>query len=258
MLTGHYPFMGRDAFELFAQIATKNINDKSLKHISKPGRDFVKALLTKNPAKRSRIKDLLHHPWLLTYHIEFCRFNSTEVDPKLFERIIAVSKINAFGIQLLKILITFFPKPKDYPSAVKAFFNADYSLTGFITPKGLVNLFHEHGEKLTDTNLNSIMECLALFEEGFITFTEFIVAAINKYEWLIGQNLIPQLFSFLDVDESSFVTIENLTELFKRFGYLINKSYIEDMVTFLGNDVLLYGFNLQTFEKFIHSAFSLD
>lgn len=255
MLTGHYPFVGKDTTELFGKILFEQYNEKNLAHISKHGNNFVKSLLAKNRYERKTVTELLHHPWLAQYHIEFIKINSHFINPSIFDNIVNVKKINTFGIQLLKILITFFPHPSDYDSVIGAFFCADYSLTGFITFKGLSRLFKEYNRELSNDDLISIMNKLCFFEESFITFTEFMVAAINRYDWIVTQKLIPKLFNFLDIDKSYFVTIDNLVELFRRFGYFIDESYISNLIKFMGNDALVNGFNFESFETFIMDSF---
>jgi len=255
MLTGHYPFTGKDANGLFNQIAYQKLNDKPMARLSAKAKDFVKALLVKNPAKRKRVSELLHHPWLVDYHINFCELTSTSINAHIFDHILAVREINTFGVQLLKILITFFPPPNDYNYAVCAFFGADYSLTGLITPKGLVRFFADHGRHLYIEDADCIIKSLALYEEGFMTYTEFLIAAIDRQEWIMRQKLVPQIFSFLDVDNSLIVTVDNLIELFRRFGYQTEREYIKSLIKFMGDDVLDRGFNLQTFQAFVHGNF---
>lgn len=255
MLTGHYPFSGNDAHELFANITLENYDARLLKPLSTNAQKFIKSLLIKNPAKRKKVRELLHHPWLNSYHLDLCRMNFRIVDDGIFDNIVSIIKINAFGIQLLKVLLIFFSPPSDYNKATKAFFCADYSLTGFVTSKGLVKFFYEHGKNLVQSTLDEIMKSLCLFEEGFITSSEFVIAAINRYDWIVSQKLVPRLFNFLDVDNSSHVTIDNLKELFKRFGFLIDKSYIEKLITFMGADAVHNGFDLNTFEKFVYANF---
>lgn len=255
MLTGHYPFLGRDAFELFNKITADDINKKALKHLSKDAQSFIKSLLTKTAAKRKNVRELLHHPWLVDYHVEFFELSTQQINPALFDNIISVIKINEFGVQLLKILINFFPRPKDYDSVMRAFFCADYSLTGFITTKALVKFFNEYERELNEDSVKALIQGLCLYEEGFFTFSEFMVAGIDRRDWIINQGLIPMLFDFLDVDGSSIVTVQSLTELFRRFGHMIDKAYIEKLIKFMGDEVLDKGFDFKTFERFMYNNF---
>ena len=69
MLSGTLPFPGRNDDEkedkiLRAAQTGISMNSKHWANISKEGKDFVKALLNSNPAKRLSGKKALSHPWI--------------------------------------------------------------------------------------------------------------------------------------------------------------------------------------------------
>lgn len=257
MLTGIYPFKSeeQDVNELFYKIRNDTINQKPLSSFSKECRNFVNCLLTKNPKKRKNIKDLIFHPWFNSHHEKLISRYSTNIDKRIFFNIKGINGINRFGLQLLKIMIIFFEKPKDYKLSEEAFFCADYCLNGFISSDNLKRFFKENSKKIDEEELREVMETLNIYEKDFITFTEFVIATIDRYDWIVNGNLIDRLFKFLDVDNSKKVTVANLKELFTRFGYLIDDDYINELISFFGGNVKEEGFDLDTFSRFIFSNF---
>ena len=152
-------------------------------------------------------------------------------------------------------MITFFSKPKDFETSLKVFFCADYCLNGLISSDDLQRFFNDNKENINEEELNSVMEALNIFEKDFITFSEFMVATIDRYDWIVNGDLIASLFDFLDVDNTKRVTVANLKELFTRFGYMVDANYVREMIEFFGEDVQINGLDLDTFSRYVLNNF---
>ncbi|SCM02387.1 calcium-dependent protein kinase, putative [Plasmodium chabaudi chabaudi] len=66
MLTGKYPFEGKDTQKVVDEILNKNINwkDKEFSSLSVEAIDFLKKLLERNERKRLTAFEALNHPWI--------------------------------------------------------------------------------------------------------------------------------------------------------------------------------------------------
>jgi serine/threonine protein kinase len=66
LLSGKAPFTGRSKQEIFLQITSSTISytDSVWLKISKEGRDFVRKMLTRDPAMRASAEELLGHPFI--------------------------------------------------------------------------------------------------------------------------------------------------------------------------------------------------
>ncbi|VWU50087.1 calcium-dependent protein kinase, putative [Hepatocystis sp. ex Piliocolobus tephrosceles] len=66
MLTGRYPFEGKNTPKVVDEILNKNINwkDKEFSSLSVEAVDFLKRLLERNEKKRMTANQALNHPWI--------------------------------------------------------------------------------------------------------------------------------------------------------------------------------------------------
>jgi len=101
MLTGELPFFGVDEKELVHNIL--NADFKQPGYISKPCLDLLAKLLTRNPAERISLKELLVHPWIVEMHTpptlkqicigfiretdKFWGYDTSKLDPKLVKEL---------------------------------------------------------------------------------------------------------------------------------------------------------------------------
>ena len=71
--------------------------------------------------------------------------------------------------------------------------------------------------KLDDAELQQIISEIDYYGNGMINYTEFIAATLQIDQELNDEQLW-NLFKKFDVDNTDFITIENLKEAFKRQG----------------------------------------
>jgi calcium-dependent protein kinase len=73
LLSGHPPFLGEDERDTLRLVKEAELEFRGgdWGAISKEGKEFVKALLTKDPTQRPTAKEALEHPWLQQRQIVF-------------------------------------------------------------------------------------------------------------------------------------------------------------------------------------------
>ena len=81
----------------------------------------------------------------------------------------------------------------------------------------LANALKKLDLRLDDAGIQQIIEEIDYYGNGMINYSEFIAAALSVDQDLNDEQLW-SLFKKFDVDNSDFITIDNLKEAFKRLG----------------------------------------
>ena len=80
-----------------------------------------------------------------------------------------------------------------------------------------------------EADLNTIFEKIDFNNDNEINYSEFLAATMNK-EKVVSESNLKFAFHHFDVDNSGFITAENLQEAFKRQGRLIELSEVQGMI----------------------------
>lgn len=76
------------------------------------------------------------------------------------------------------------------------------------------------GSGMHEADLNAIFEKIDFNNDNEINYSEFLAATMNK-EKVVSEANLNFAFHHFDVDNSGFITAQNLQEAFKRQGRLI-------------------------------------
>ena len=255
MLTGVYPFQGKTLDGLFDSISNPVLDMNFLKSHSKQCRSFITDLIVKNTKKRKSVKQLLFHPWLDEYHMQKLEKYKTVITKDMLSNIMKVSEVNQLGLHLIKIILKFFDPPSDYSNILKAFFCADNSLTGLLSDDDLLMFYKRYKQTYSVSDLKGVMRNIQLIEESFMSFTEFVIAALDRQKLFSDEHLIKSLFAFLDHNNLGRVTEPCLMEMFNRSGFEIRRTELVTLLDDMGLEAKESGFDLPMFKEFIHKAF---
>lgn len=94
----------------------------------------------------------------------------------------------------------------------------------------LANALKKLDLRLDDAGIQHIIEEIDYYGNGMINYSEFIAAALSVDQVLNDEQLW-SLFKKFDVDNSDFITTDNLKEAFKRLGRTqIQGSEVEEIM----------------------------
>ena len=83
MVYGRVPFLARDIFEVYDMICTQKLKFPDQPKVSKPLKDLIKKMLTKEPKSRATLHDVAKHPWFngkVTQEKELKKIRLTKAD----------------------------------------------------------------------------------------------------------------------------------------------------------------------------------
>ena len=95
----------------------------------------------------------------------------------------------------------------------KAFRALDTQNTGTLLLEEVKAAFK--GSGLSETDVNNIFEKVDIGKDGYIRYVEFVAACMNK-EKVVQTSNLKFAFHHFDVDNSGYITAENLKEVFRR------------------------------------------
>jgi len=101
-LSGHLPFKGHNAAEVFSQIKSKEIkfNHKEFNSISYPAKNLISRLLEKDPKKRITMTEALDHPWITNLN----KHEHHEIDRSVLTRLAEYKETDRFKKEALGIM----------------------------------------------------------------------------------------------------------------------------------------------------------
>jgi calcium-dependent protein kinase len=151
MMTGTYPFNGRDQNEVFEKIK-KGVYDLKLlekQKCSEEVKDLIKKFLVYDHTKRLPILDALKHPWITQYKV------NKNLDIVISDDIVQALK-NFTHQSLLKKEILFYlakiSSEKDITKLKQAFLEIDKDRSGTIESEEIINIFQKLGKDIEIVN----------------------------------------------------------------------------------------------------------
>jgi calcium-dependent protein kinase len=219
LLSGRPPFYSQNKEELFEKIKSSNVEFKSKiwEEISSEAKEFIKALLNKNPNKRPCARKVLNHPWLKKFMNE--DFHLNNLDPEILSRIRKFQEPRL----LTKAVINFIVKSLNTSEIqqLKTAFNIiDSERTGFIDLKGLKNSFEYCKIDIKDDEIDQIWKRLIANSKkpmDKINYSSFIAAAMDRKR-LINKTLLWEAFKMFDSDQKGYISIFNIEKSIERTG----------------------------------------
>ena len=215
LLCGCVPFDCKtdQEIELAIQKSQPNFGSKAIKqHLSKEAVDFMTKCLSKNPTQRPSACDLLKHRWLSS------NIKEKELNPQVAEQFIrnmnAFSKQNIFESKVISIIIHSQTDNQELKNLEKFFKQLDTSNDGYISIEELEQGLAETCGDLTVTkNRSELLEFIDIDGNGLISYSEFLMAAVNKRNLLTQQN-IDAVFRAFDTENTGHISLQDLKRVF--------------------------------------------
>jgi len=210
LLSGYPPFNGRSDRQIQARIMTSELEFKGKiwNSVSQEAKDLIQRMLTKNPSQRPSIKEVYNDQWIQTRGKNQCQDN---VLGRPYLKNLAAFNIQS---QLQRATMSYIATQllsKDETSELERVFraldeNGDGKLSKNEIQKGL-----EKNEVSIPLDVESIMAQCDTDGNGFINYSEFLIAAANWYNVLSYEKL-KQAFAKFDKDGDGHISLNELRE----------------------------------------------
>jgi len=190
LLCGKPPFDGKKQDEVFAKIlkGEYSMSGADWENISKQAKDLVKKMLILNPAERISAVDALNHSWIKKFSEEDGTKESTLVFLKEMRTFGVKHKLQQAGLTYIASQFTSKQEKKELEKVFLAF---DKKGTGKLSNEDLIRGFREvYGEGFpAEEEVMKIMEIIDMDKNGYIDYSEFLVATVNKNKLLSREKL---------------------------------------------------------------------
>jgi calcium-dependent protein kinase len=219
LLCGYPPFYGDTDNQIFdcVRAARFDFPSPDWDGISQAAKDFICALLRKDPSKRLTASEALQHPWVQ----EMSKANSQRGRQNLRASIVfspqSITFLKYRGMQKLKkAALTYIATnvTNDEISALKdVFLKIDVNNDGTLTLQELDEcLENAHFHPTITADLKKLREELSLSGEDSINWREFIASMIDKNSIVTEDNL-RMVFAHFKKSDPDYLLVSDIAEL---------------------------------------------
>jgi Ca2+-binding EF-hand superfamily protein len=120
---------------------------------------------------------------------------------------------------LLQAVLTFlshnYADKKEIDLLNKVFYSIDCDMDGKISYNELQQAYDKYycDIKISNNELNNIINCIGLSRNGYIEYGEFIMAALSNKEELFCDINLKAAFDVFDLDKNGIITLKELSEV---------------------------------------------
>ena len=221
LITGEFPFKGKDGKELFSNIRNVELNFPSPKfdYISKPCKDLIIKLLEKDKNKRINIKECLEHPFFKEDNMkkeEEKKLNDKieqkeeEIDKELLNNLKLVTKPRSKFHELINGYLCFnFLDKTEEKKLSELFKYIDQDHNNIISQFDIENAFNKNNIEYTDENIKNILNVFDYDQNTLIQYQEFLRVLCDKEDLYKDENM-KSVFNAIDNDNNKFINIEDI------------------------------------------------
>ena len=249
LLTGIYPFDGKDILKIKAEIELCNVNynNENLKKCSNECIDLLKELLNKDK-NRISAQNAIKHIWFKNLNIkERLTFLPFEKIKKVLEQIMKFKPKKTLQKLCLAYLVRNF-NDESVNDASNLYLQIDYNNDGSIDENEFVmhlkEIIEKTGEKIDESYLKKVFENIDIDKSGTVEYSEFVAAGVKK-ELILKEENLKESFDFFDKNKNGLINLEDLRVVFMKF-----KGFSQDEFNDIVNDVDVDENNEIDFEEY--------
>ncbi|XP_073285952.1 calcium-dependent protein kinase 29 [Primulina huaijiensis] len=180
--------------------------------VSNAAKDLIKKLLTRDPKKRITAAEAIEHPWLK----KDGEASDTPIDSAVLIRMKQFRAMNKLKKLALKVMAENLSE-EELKGLKQTFNNMDTDKSGTITYEELRTGLTKLGSKLSETETEQLMEAADVDKNGTIDYIEFITATMHRHR-LEKEEILYKAFKHFDVDNSGFITRDELRQAMTQYG----------------------------------------
>mmetsp|Transcript_26730 Transcript_26730/g.58110 ORF Transcript_26730/g.58110 Transcript_26730/m.58110 type:complete len:521 (-) Transcript_26730:117-1679(-) len=207
VLFGYMPFSGPEEKQVHdIKIGKFSYKPDVWRHVSKKGQHFVESLLVVDPKTRLTAEEALKHPWIA----EREQLGDAALDANIVEALCEFAQVSAFK-RACYSMMAWSLSAEERAKVRNAFLEFDTEHTGAIKlsefKEVLETRFH-----LDDERITTLFRSLDMNHHDEIQYSEFLAAMVaTRLE--LHEDMLRQAFKRFDVDDSGYITPENLREV---------------------------------------------
>ncbi|XP_057470102.1 calcium-dependent protein kinase 29-like [Actinidia eriantha] len=214
LLSGVPPFWAETERGIFEEILTGHVDFECepWPSISTGAKDLITKMLTYDPKKRITAAQAIEDPWLK----EGGEASDKPLDSAVLVRMKQFRAMNKLKKLALKVIAENLSEGEI--QGLKQTFNSmDTDGSGTITLEELKVGLHKLGSKLTESEIEALMEAADVDKSGTIDYIEFITATMHRHK-LEQEEHLYKAFQFFDKDGSGFITRDELRHAMTEYG----------------------------------------
>ncbi|KAI4311999.1 hypothetical protein MLD38_036858 [Melastoma candidum] len=213
LLSGVPPFWAENDKGIFDKILHGEIDFASdpWPSISNSAKDLVRKMLTQNPKKRITAAQVLEHPWL-----KEGKASDKPIDSAVLCRMKQFRAMNKLKKLALKVIAANLSE-EDIKGFKAMFTNLDTDNSGTITYEELKTGLARLGSRLSEAEVQQLMDAADVDGNGTIDYIEFISATMHLHKLERDEHLY-SAFQYFDKDGSGYITKDELEAAMKEHG----------------------------------------
>ncbi|GAA0175413.1 non-receptor serine/threonine protein kinase [Lithospermum erythrorhizon] len=195
--------------------------------ISHSAKDLVKKMLTRDPKRRITSAQVLEHPWIKEVA------SDKPIDSAVLSRMKQFRAMNKLKQLALKVIAENLSE-EEIKGLKSMFTNIDTDKSGTITYEELKSGLARLGSKLSEAEVQQLMEAADVDGNGSIDYIEFITATMHRHRLERDEHLY-KAFQHFDKDHSGFITRDELATAMREYG-MGDDDTIRDIITEVDTD----------------------
>ncbi|KAH6764585.1 calcium-dependent protein kinase 21 [Perilla frutescens var. frutescens] len=229
LLSGVPPFWAETEKGIFDAILNEEIDFDSQPwpSISNSAKDLVRKMLMKDPRRRITSSQVLEHPWIKG------QASDKPIDSAVLSRMKQFRAMNKLKKLALKVIAQ--SLSEEEIKGLKAMFaNMDTDNSGTITYEELKTGLARLGSKLSEAEVQQLMDAADVDGNGTIDYIEFITATMHRHKLERDEHLF-KAFQFFDKDSSGYITMDELETAMKDYG-MGDEATIKEIISEVDTD----------------------
>ncbi|XP_058767032.1 calcium-dependent protein kinase 2-like [Vicia villosa] len=214
LLSGVPPFWAESEHGIFNAILRGHIDFQSdpWPTISPAAKDLVRKMLNSDPKQRLTAQEVLDHPWTK----EDGEAPDKPIDNAVLGRLKQFRAMNQFKKVALRVIAGCLSE-EEIMGLKEMFKGMDTDNSGTITIEELKLGLQQQGTKLSEQEVQQLMEAADADGNGTIDYDEFITATMHMNRMNREEHLYTA-FQYFDKDNSGFITTEELDQALREYN----------------------------------------
>ncbi|XP_062226422.1 calcium-dependent protein kinase 12-like isoform X1 [Phragmites australis] len=213
LLCGSPPFWAETEKGIFDAILVGQLDLSSTPwpSISESAKDLIRKMLNRDPRNRITAVQALEHPWLKEGGAP-----DRPIDSAVLSRMKQFKAMNKLKQLALKVIAENL-SPEEIKGLKQMFNNMDTDKSGTITVEELKEGLTKLGAKISEAEVQKLMEAVDVDKSGSIDYAEFLTAMMNKHKLEKEEDLLCA-FQHFDKDNSGYITRDELEQAMAEYG----------------------------------------